>query len=334
MVLNTDRNYLLDISRGMAACLVVFYHFGQARSYPGWYEQLISYGWLGVPIFFVISGYSIGISLNNSTSIGLFVIKRIARIFPAYWVSLFIILILIIINKITTGNNSIVSLPKTTLDLFNTFFCLYQPFSKTTPINWVYWTLSYEIFFYLIFSLTLLFKQTYHKFLYLFISIISLFFPFFQNLNALFFFKLIGYFIIGIALNEINKKNFFSATLLILTSVISITLNRVYCIGPDNKLSLIIALIVALGFSSLLIILSPYFKHKSFLTKIGNLSYGIYLFHIPLGIYLINMLGITFKIQNKFFYIIDILILIFVIGFSGFIFKYIEKPIMTFMKKI
>ena len=333
MVLNTDRNYLLDISRGMAACLVVFYHFGQARSYPGWYEQLISYGWLGVPIFFVISGYSIGISLNNSTSIGLFVIKRIARIFPAYWVSLFIILILIIINKITTGNNSIVSLPKTTLDLFNTFFCLYQPFSKTTPINWVYWTLTYEIFFYLMFSLTLIFKHTYHKFLYLFISITSLFFPFFQNLNALFFFKLIGYFIIGIALNEIKKKNLITATLLILTSIISISHNRVYCTGAENKLSSIIALIAALGFALLILIFSPYFKHKTVSTKIGNLSYGIYLFHIPLGIYLINIMGSSFIYKNNFFYISDILFLIFIIGFSGLIFKYIEKPIMNFVKK-
>ena len=61
------------------------------------YPHLFPYGFLGVDIFFVISGYLITMILlrKNSftiTSLLVFYKKRIKRIFPAYYLMLFFVL--------------------------------------------------------------------------------------------------------------------------------------------------------------------------------------------------------------------------------------------------
>ncbi|MFC4942139.1 acyltransferase family protein [Pseudonocardia sp. GCM10023141] len=80
----------LDGLRAVAAAMVVFFHFGG----PSW-ERL--YGWIGVHIFFVLSGFLITTlalreeSRNGRLSIKNFWKRRIARILPAYYVVLAVV---------------------------------------------------------------------------------------------------------------------------------------------------------------------------------------------------------------------------------------------------
>lgn len=334
MVSKAERNYFLDITRGVVACWVMFYHFGQARSYPEWYEALISYGWLGVPIFFVISGYSIGISIDRTKHFHSFLIKRFARIYPAYWISLLLIALLIISQKLITGNNSVVAFPKSIIGLLNSVLCLYKPFTNTDITNWVYWTLIYEIFFYLIFSFTFFIHLKYRQLYFITIAGLSIFFPYLLNFKVLFFLKLVGYFCIGISLNEMAKKQWLVAFVLVVLSAISIYQNKIYCIGADNKLASIGGLIAALIFALSVFIFSGVFNHKTKLSKLGDLSYGIYLFHIPLGIYLINVIGVSkFIYFDNLFVIYDLLIFSFILLFSWFVYVLVEYPCMQFFKK-
>lgn len=61
---------------------------------------LISFGFLGVNIFFFISGFSLALSAKNKLqSYPIFLKKRVVRIFPPYWVVLISWLIMQIVRK-------------------------------------------------------------------------------------------------------------------------------------------------------------------------------------------------------------------------------------------
>ncbi len=67
----------LDALRGVAAMLVVIYHFGYLPS-----------GNLGVHLFFVISGFVIGLTAGQGRDVVDFAASRLVRLFPAYWLSI------------------------------------------------------------------------------------------------------------------------------------------------------------------------------------------------------------------------------------------------------
>ncbi|HEY0355984.1 MAG TPA: acyltransferase [Flavisolibacter sp.] len=89
-----QRNYYpaLDGLRGLACLLVVVYHnFG--------FINYFFFGWLGLDIFFVLSGFLITDILLNSLGttnyLGNFYIRRVLRIFPLYYLTLIIFLVII-----------------------------------------------------------------------------------------------------------------------------------------------------------------------------------------------------------------------------------------------
>jgi exopolysaccharide production protein ExoZ len=100
-------------------------------------------GAIGVPIFFVISGFVIGRQsiqpgLNGSLQ---FMAKRIARIVPLYW-TLTLLLILLAGSTLNWSRDSLLR------------SLLFVEVSKNhAPIIGPGWSLEYEMFFYLVFAL-------------------------------------------------------------------------------------------------------------------------------------------------------------------------------------
>src|SRR3954468_12026426 len=80
----------LDHLRALAIVLVLLYHYCKLFPHPQWTETLGSFGWVGVDLFFVLSGYLIasqlfkGIKENAKVDLKAFYIKRFFRIIPAY----------------------------------------------------------------------------------------------------------------------------------------------------------------------------------------------------------------------------------------------------------
>jgi peptidoglycan/LPS O-acetylase OafA/YrhL len=75
----------LDGLRGLAALAVIVAHyFGEVAH--GF--RIFTFGWLGVDVFFVLSGYLIGSLILEQQSqpgfLGVFYLKRAARIIPVY----------------------------------------------------------------------------------------------------------------------------------------------------------------------------------------------------------------------------------------------------------
>jgi peptidoglycan/LPS O-acetylase OafA/YrhL len=93
-----QRRYVtLDHWRGVACLLVLVNHTVWFRS-GTWVEEqlydLVERFWLGVPVFFVISGYCISAAADAhrhrlTQPLRTFFLRRVRRIFPPYWIVLF-----------------------------------------------------------------------------------------------------------------------------------------------------------------------------------------------------------------------------------------------------
>jgi peptidoglycan/LPS O-acetylase OafA/YrhL len=83
----------LDHLRALAIIAVFLYHYGGGMfgHHPAWLAHVCQFGWSGVDLFFVLSGYLIGGQLlrvvadGRQISIRDFYIQRFLRIMPVYW---------------------------------------------------------------------------------------------------------------------------------------------------------------------------------------------------------------------------------------------------------
>jgi peptidoglycan/LPS O-acetylase OafA/YrhL len=88
----------LDHLRALAIIIVFVFHYSMWGNPPGLHEGLGSWGWTGVDLFFVLSGFLIGgqlfakLSRNQPISYGDFYLKRSLRILPAYLATLLLYL--------------------------------------------------------------------------------------------------------------------------------------------------------------------------------------------------------------------------------------------------
>ena len=104
-----DTRYLsLDFWRGVACLMIVVFHGSfdlidnPDVAHPGWagkcITRVITHLWLGVPIFFVISGYCITAACDSARSrphpTKQYFIRRFRRIYPPYWIVLLLLFLL------------------------------------------------------------------------------------------------------------------------------------------------------------------------------------------------------------------------------------------------
>ncbi|MCW8929428.1 MAG: acyltransferase [Gammaproteobacteria bacterium] len=164
---NKNNRYLaIDGMRGIAALGVVFYHLSGnlqpelSQLLPEFINISFSYGFLGVPIFFVISGFVISLSMGNSLITpkyaGLFIFRRSLRLDPTYWASIGIAIILISIKNQYLGTSE--EIPSFS-NVFVHIFYLQDILSSKPVISSVYWTLCLEVQFYLFYLFTLWVSQ-------------------------------------------------------------------------------------------------------------------------------------------------------------------------------
>jgi peptidoglycan/LPS O-acetylase OafA/YrhL len=84
----------LDHLRALAISYVFIYHYAVLFKHPAWLGPLADFGWSGVDLFFVLSGFLIGgqllgrVASGQAISIKDFYVQRFLRIMPAYWVVL------------------------------------------------------------------------------------------------------------------------------------------------------------------------------------------------------------------------------------------------------
>src|SRR6185295_1906083 len=108
----------LDFLRGLASLAVCWFHLTRFRYNvpdPRGYAlvcQTGAYGWLGVEVFFVISGFVIPYSLYRARyrvkNYRTFILKRVIRLDPPYLVSIAVILALAYALALYSGRPAMV----------------------------------------------------------------------------------------------------------------------------------------------------------------------------------------------------------------------------------
>jgi peptidoglycan/LPS O-acetylase OafA/YrhL len=90
---NEERVHNIDAFRGIAVLMVIFFHgfsrwnYGFTVDKSTGIAMVSKYGWMGVELFFLISGYVILLSLLRTSTIIDFIGKRWRRLFPAMLIS-------------------------------------------------------------------------------------------------------------------------------------------------------------------------------------------------------------------------------------------------------
>jgi peptidoglycan/LPS O-acetylase OafA/YrhL len=96
----TPRYESLDHWRGLAALSVVLCHcvlhspYATSADRPtegaaSWAVAFLAHGWVGVPLFFTVSGYCVCAAADRSRGrVGTYFLRRLRRIYPPYWACL------------------------------------------------------------------------------------------------------------------------------------------------------------------------------------------------------------------------------------------------------
>ena len=143
----------LDLLRFIAALAVVFYHYlaEPNPSYPA-LAAIAQYGYLGVPLFFMISGFVIAASAERRSPVT-FLISRGARLYPAFWIGVLF----------TAGISYALSdSPPSISDILINLTML-NDYLSVKNIDGVYWTLQVELKFYACIFLLMLLKS-FHRY--------------------------------------------------------------------------------------------------------------------------------------------------------------------------
>jgi len=253
-----------------------------------------SFGYLGVHLFFMISGFVIHMTLTRKSNISQFYFARIRRIYPA---SIICVSLIFLIKKIS-GTNFQLNRP---IDLIPSLLLISPEFIKVTLgidtrwITGVLWSLFVEIQFYALVGV-IFYKIRKYKFeqkLFI-LSIISTFFKVGYVLTSISVFKYIDelfplinyiwYFTAGVLFYDIyvkDSRSNYSAKVKIFFTLLyllaTIQLHDFATIKSIANCAIILVYFLVFGYISK----NRHGNQKrvTIFSKIGDLSFEIYLIH-------------------------------------------------------
>lgn len=325
----------IDGLRAIAVLLVLFQHIGLS---------LFSGGFIGVDIFFVISGFLITKILvneiqDNTFKFGSFYKKRIVRLAPALFLVLFV----------TTIISFFIFLPYELLEyieslMYSTFFLAnvymrqeagdyFSPLVDEIPLLHL-WSLGVEEQFYIFWPILLIFIFKYFKaknFIYItfFMIIGSIFFAEYSMLKnpekayykmpVRAFELLMG--VILVFLPKIRISNRIAKFNIYLSLILLIFCSLYY--GDQTKFPGLMASIPCF-LTAIIIYFGQFYCNNFILTNslsiwLGKISYPLYLWHWPIIAFL-NFYMIKWTGLNQFLVILVTILLAFLT------YNYIEKP--------
>lgn len=150
---SSKRLALVDALRGIAAFAVVLYHIPgpirEAAHVPAWLGAVLDNGFLGVNVFFVLSGFVISLSVANAERsfryLGQFILRRSIRLDPPYWLAMIVEVALGVLGMRMFGAKDY---PIPSLLDIAAHVTYTQDLFRRAQISDVFWTLCFEIQFY------------------------------------------------------------------------------------------------------------------------------------------------------------------------------------------
>ncbi len=303
---------VINALRAFAALAVAWGHFvaGQGK-YLG---PTGKYGYLGVDIFFVISGFVIPWSLYRS-GYGLrdyprFMVKRNIRLYPPYLAS--IAISILATNFILVPLFHIPRLTVTGPDLLLHFAYLNDLF-HVPWVNVVYWTLAIEFQWYLLVGLVMPLLASSRKFARFSITVAMLGAYYTVYWDRLVFHYL-PVFLIGVFVFQ------YRARIIERTEMFGLIVAMVFAM---SRISGWLVPLVAVP-TGLLIAFS-HFEHRA-ADRVGDVSYSLYLLHLPIGVSVIGCLSHWLPFSSWYLGLLDMVGVAASMGAAWVLYQFLEKP--------
>ena len=336
----------IEFLRFFAALMVLLWHyqhfylpynfffeiniFDNIESNQPFYNYLFlfyKYGYRGVDLFFIISGYVFSyVYINDSKeniSLKSFFLFRFARLYPLHFLTLFLIMLLqsyslnLYNDYVIYNNNDLKHF------ILNFFFISGWGFEKGPSFNGPVWTVSIEIIAYSIFFYLALFRKKNILFKIILIIFFLLIYRKIFKDNSIINFNIINYLILffqGVIIffikNKFKNQNYFLFLGIALLSLSLIGNFKIFLFFP--------------GILIIFLFMEKFLNHslKTIFDFLGSLTYSIYLWHVPLQIIIIliakNDISSLSELQNIIFFIFYIL---FVLTVSIISFFFFESPV-------
>jgi len=320
--------------RAVAAILVVLHHsYPKYEAMGGKLQPIIAlskWGFAGVDIFFVISGfimaYTTFIKERNIKNAKTFIKHRLFRIYLGYWPFFFIMLFALLLSNPQKLNS---------LDIPGSFFLgNTDMFQLVLPVSW---SLSYELYFYFLFLFT--FFLSIRK-LYIFIPLFIIFITFLIFLsffkmnfsNSFFYSPFLLEFFSGVLLYMYKKYliKIWIIPILLIAIVFS------YGIGIEYGAKSGLYRVLTFGTGALLVVhlalileQTRIFRAGNLLKSIGDASYTLYLSHLII-IQVFFHIGLIelFSSNRAVMPVIGLFFIVFLsISFSLLYYRMVERPV-------
>jgi len=352
------RYYGIELLRLLTSLSVLLYHyrhffsphttfssnvFDESKTGLPFYsilEIFYNRGFYGVHMFYAISGFvfaHVYLSYNEKISGKEFFINRFARLYPLHFATLILVAVLQIINLSFSNTFQIVPINDFYHFTLNLFFISAWGFEQGHSFNAPIWSVSVEIFIYGIFFLLLNILRKYKISLALIICIILLFVAKLQIIDSIFhpdmttdnlFLECGRLFFSGVLVYYLSLRIkskyilFFASVIMLILSLVGNFKTYLFC---PSLLLLVVSLEDLVKGERL----------KKFFVTSGNLTYALYLLHIPIQIIIlltIKNLNISDLIYlETYFFIIFFTIMIIS---AHLCFKFYEKPMNLRIRKI
>ena len=321
--------------RGAASLSVLLWHY-QHFFYSGptaftpEIQPLFNYleifyinGFFAVQLFWCISGLVLCHAYVGKQNVNLhgYAIARFARLYPLHLTTLIVVALLQIFSKSLFGSYQIYFENDFKHFLLNLFYIQSWGLEKDFSFNAPSWSVSVEITVYILFFIFL--KTLRRTRLIGSLAMLGLWVLVTHFYPTIFFGECLSYFLIGVSIWFSTTKSAFNKSLL--SGLVSSTVS--YLLLTNGQLNTAAATIILLVFFVSLLDRFPKLLDQNLFKRFGELTYSVFLWHIPLQLVVIISV-LNFNIDQSIYrspvFLFAFLVATYAISNISFI--YIERP--------
>jgi len=300
----TGHLFVVDLARGLAALAVLFWHYqqfyylrpgvqplspAQAMTQPfySWLWPLYEFGHISVQFFWLLSGFVFAaVYVPKRATTRSFVVNRFARLYPLHLLTLIVVAIIQAISLRVAGKFQIIEYNDVYHFILQLFFASFWGLQKGYSFNGPIWSVSIEVLVYVMFWVTLPYLFRRGILGPAILAAAAWIFAFLVGGHLHLMRECIFYFFAGTAIfllfNHWRERPW---PLLAIAAVLTVALICVVTVSPtaptmvaySMPLVTIAALFTVCGLEALSV-----GDHIHRLRWIGDATYGIYLWHVPL----------------------------------------------------
>jgi len=327
---NLKRLTEIDALRGFAAMSVVAFHYtykyDELYGFNGQVPFQLSWGYLGVNLFFVISGFVIFMTLDRTRIPIDFIVSRASRLYPSYWAAVIL----------TTLITHLLGLPGKEVSWHTAIlsFTMIQQLFGIPLVDSVYWTLLVELFFYGL-AFLLFITKSMHRALAALSALLSLRLVYWAfasfahidlpwRISQVFILEYIPFFALGIVAYRLVRDATTSVAENLGTAVFAVA---VLAIAE----SLLMAGVAVVCFGAVWAAASgrlPFLRLRGFVW-LGGISYPLYLLHENIGWAVMRQLQLHGMVASLAILVTTAGIIVFAAALS----YGIERPAMAWIRR-